>query len=324
MKRKPVVFFSLLTLSIIVLAACTLQAPTLSLGDLQTQAALFAQATLTKAAVISQAAATATSGAASPTTQPTEMPTATATPTAASVPPSPTPTATQVKVIPTVMITPIVPTNTQVSPTATQSSANADIRLSFATGKTNVYTEGSLGGNATQRYVFWAAKGQLIDISVSSAQNLVISIVSAKGEVLLNANKGYSAYRDYLPSSGDWYVDVRAGNTAASYSLYLVIPQRVTFAPNTYGITLTGKVPGGRVHNLIAWANKGQTLKVNVSPADALAISIYHVNGNVLLSSMGSLSSFEGVLPEAGDYIINVISPASSTEVAFSVTIEIR
>jgi len=77
------------------------------------------------------------------------------------------------------------------------------------------------------------------------------------------------------------------------------------------------------VHNFIAWGNKGQTLEVSISPTQNFKISIWHVDGTVLLSGMGDSTSFEGELPKAGDYIINVISGAATpTEITLTLSIE--
>ena len=295
------------------LAACSFPQPTTSPSDSQTQVALFAQATLTKAAVESQAQQTSTSVALQPTTTessaevtPTNVP-----PTATSIPPTATaipPTATSV---PTVVVTPV-------QPTATTAPGQA-IRLSFASGTTNITAEGQLAANATRRYVFWADKSQLMDISSSGAY---IAVTSPSGKMLVDFDQGWTWYRDYISEKDDWYIDIKAGNYAANYSLYLAIPQRLSFAPNTSSMTAKATIPAGRVHNFVAWGNKDQTLSVSISPTQNFKLSIWHVDGTVLLSGMGDSTSFEGVLPEAGDYIINVTSgAATATEITLNLSI---
>ncbi len=289
------------------LAACSFPQPTTSPSDSQTQVALFAQATLTKAAVQAQAQQTSTAAAlqpsatqASPEASPTPIP-----PTATTIPP----TATNV---PTVAVTPVQPTATTVPGQA--------VRLNFASGTTNVSAEGHLAANATQRFVFWADKNQLMDISSSGAY---IAITSPSGKKLVEFDQLWTWYRGYISEKGDWYLDIKAGNYARDYSLYLGIPQRISFAPNTSSITVKASVPAGKVHNFVAWANKGQTMSVSISPTQNFKISIWHVDGTVLLSGMGDSTSFEGVLPEAGDYIINVISgAATTTEITLNLAIE--
>ncbi len=294
------------------LAACSFPQATTSPSDSQTQVALFAQATLTKAAVEAQTQQTATAVVVQPTATASS-----AQPTDTTVPPTATavqPTSTNV---PTVAVTPVSPTST--------TAAGQSVRLSFAAGTTNSTAEGQLSANTTRRFVFTADKGQLMDISLSSGSTAYIAVTTPSGKKLVDFNQGWTWYRDYLSEKGDWYIDVRAGSYDTTYSLYLSIPQRLSFAPNTSSLTTTATIPAGRlqVHNFVAWGNKGQTLKVSVSPSLNFALSIWHVDGTVLLSSMEGLSSFEGELPEAGDYIINVISgPAAPTEITLTLSIE--
>ena len=303
------------------LAACSYPQPTTSPSDSQTQVALFAQATLTKAAVVAQAEQTSTAISLQPTFTATSVPA-----TATSVPPTPTtipPTSTSVPPtatsVPTVVVTPITATNTTVPTTAPGQA----YRLSFASGTTNVTAEGQMSANTTRRYVFWADKNQFMDISLYGASGAYIAVTSASGKKLVEFDQGWTWYQDYIPEKGDWYIDIKAGKYDTGYSLYLGIPQRLSFEPGTSSMTAKATIPAGRVHNFIAWANEGQTLKVSVSPTQNFKLSIWHIDGTVLLSGMGDSTSFEGELPEAGDYIINVISgAATSTEITLSLSIK--
>ncbi len=287
-----------------ILSACSFPQPTTSPSDSQTKVALFAQATLTKVAIIAETEQTSTSIAIQPTHAATSIPE-----TATSIPPTAT-------IMPTETFTLIPPTSTSV-PTSAPGQA---IRLSFTTGITNITAEGHLAANATQRFVFWADENQMMDISSSGAY---IAITSPSGNKLVEFDQLWTWYRGYASEKGDWYLDIKTGNYARDYSLYLGIPQRISFAPNTSSITIKATIPAGKVHNFVAWANKGQTLSVSISPTQNFKLSIWHVDGTVLLSGMGDSTSFEGVLPESGDYIINVTSgAATATEITLNLSIE--
>jgi len=200
----------------------------------------------------------------------------------------------------------------------------SEIRIDFASGTTNTSVVGTMQAYKTLRYVFWAAKDQLIDVDLSSAQDAAISISSRTGIVLLSPMGNENSYRGYLPESGDWFIDVRSGASAVNFSLSLMIPQRLSFASGTYGLTTTGNVPAGGVYNFIVYAFKDQTLKVSVVPAGNLALSLYGVDGTVLMSAMGDGNTFEGKLPSTQDYIINVRSAPGTGTRAFTFTIDIR
>lgn len=296
------------------IAGCSYPQATISPSDSQTQIALFAEATLTKAAVEAQSQQTSTATAAEPAATETS-----AAETATSVSPTATPTAAPATSVPTVAVTPI---QSQSSSAATAVPGQVT-RLSFASGATNISYDGQLSANTTKRFVFTADKSQLMDISLSSGSSAYIAVTSPSGKQLVSFDQGWTWYRDYISEKGDWYIDVKTGSYDTSYSLYLAIPQRLSFAANTSSLTAKATVPAGRVHNFIAWGNKGQTIKVSVEPGTNYKISIWSVSGTVLLSGMGDFSSYEGVLPEAGDYFINVTSSAASSgEVTLSLSIK--
>lgn len=316
MKKNAFYTIALLLGVVVILGACQPVTPTLPISDSQTQVAIFAQATLTKAAVLTEAAAGATPTGIDPN-QPitSQVPatdqaaTATQAPadTATSVPPTTAPTPT----VPMVQITPIVQP-TSAPATAVPTAPSGSTRLSFAAGTTNSYVEGSLAVGATTRYVFWMDKYQMMDISTSGANAAYIQIKTPGGKTLVDFSQGWTWYRDYAQEAGDYVLDISGGKYAVNYGLYLSIPQRLSFKPGESSLTVSATVPASRTHNFIAWANKGQTMKVIVSPGNTFGLSIWHVDGTVILSGHSESSSAEVVLPLAGDYIINVISPGGS------------
>jgi len=292
------------------LTACSFPQPKASPSDSQTQIALFAAATLTKAAVEAQAQQTPTqiSFDLTNTEVPTEAPTQ----------PAPTAVPPTVTTVPTAAVTPIPPTSV---PTAAPTAIPAQgTQLKFAPGTTNTIATGSLAAEATKRYVFWADKGQVMDISCSGAY---ISVTAPNGKRLVNFDQRWTWYRDYISEKGNWTIDIKAGSFDTNYSLYLGIPQRLSFAANTSSLTAKATIPSGKVHNFIFWGNKGQTLTVNVAPGEHLTLAIWHVNGTEVLSVSSKASSFLGTLPEAGDYVIDVYSSStSSVEVSLDLSIK--
>jgi len=67
----------------------------------------------------------------------------------------------------------------------------------------------------------------------------------------------------------------------------------------------------------------GQKLSVDVEPAKNFILEVYEVNGEVLLSTQSGSSSFEVVLPELGDYMVNVINQTNEPQ-DFSLSLEVR
>lgn len=303
------------------LGACMGSQP-LSFEDVQTQAAIFAGATLTRIALVTQAAPTNTNPAPPPdnTALPpsaTPMPPTAESATATALPPTATalpPTETRV---PTVGIT-------YITQSATPRPVVYDpIRLSFAEGTTNISLESSAAYNSVRRFVFWAAKNQLVKVSLSSANKVVLGVSGANGAVLLPLSEGKTSYQGYLKANGDWYIDAAANPQEVEFTVSLEIPERLSFPAGAYGLTASGKVPANSTHEYLVWANKGQRLKVSVQPGDKAVLAITHVDGTELLSSSAGAASFNDLLPKAGDYIVRVVNRTGSS-LTFSLPMEIR
>jgi len=293
----------------VMLAGCMGPKP-LSFEGMQTQAAIFAQATLTRIAFNTLAAPTNTAESPLPTQTP-------APPISETQPPTPTvPSPTETSV-PTVGVT-------YISPTAAQRPVYYDpIRLSFSSGATNLSLDGSAGYNSVRRYVFWAAKDQYVRITLSSAGNVVLGVSGANGAVLLPLSEGRTTYAGYLKANGDWYIDAAANPQEVSFTVYLEIPERVNFPSGAYSLTANGKAPANGTHEYLVWANKGQRLKVSAQPGDKAWLAIYHVDGTELLSASAGAASFDDVLPKAGDYVIRVLNRTGSA-LNYSLPIEIK
>ncbi len=305
MKRIVMIIFLLS-----ILAACSIQLPTNSVSESQTQVALFADATSTKGAAEVLVQMTLTSMGFTPTPTSTSIPpTATPVPpTATPVPPTATPAPTEVATTtePSVTTVPItVPTTVPITDPSQIS------RIQFALGTTNLTTEGKLVANATKRYVFWADQNQYMEIAFKGSSNAYIALTSPSRKELVNFDQKLNSYQGYVSERGDWYIDIQVGNFDTNYSLYLGITQNLYFALGTYGMNAMAALPAGMTHNFLAWARQGQTINLSVSPEDNFTLSIQHVNGTVLVSKAEKLTSFEGVLPETGDYIIDIVSTAS-------------
>lgn len=298
--KKRIFLLTTMSLIMVFLAGCFMPATT-SPSDLQTQDALFAQATLTKLA--QQLSAT------------TVVP-----PTATQIPPTATNTATAVPPtsIPVVTVVPVTPI-----PATATSGPSGVTRVSFAAGTTNYTVNETIPANTTKRYAVRLTTYQLAEVSLTSSTSAYIAITTEKGRELVNFSQKWTWYRDYASENGDWYIDVRTGAYAADISLYIQAPQRVSFDAGKDTLVAKATVPGYYTHNFVAWAAKDQTMKVSISPTDGLVLSIYKLGGDVLLSTSQGKTSFEGKLPVSGDYVISVTN-SKSTSATFDMTLYIK
>jgi hypothetical protein len=198
------------------------------------------------------------------------------------------------------------------------------VHLSFETGGTNLSQEGTVGENMTCRDIFQGEKDQLISVNLQSTNDVFLSIFDSDGRVLQSFEEEGSSYRGYLPADGDWYLDVKAVPSDANYSLYLEFPERLNFPEGIYEKSAIATVPAAGVHNFIIWAEGGQKLSLDVKPAKNFILEVFEVNGgDVLLSTQSGSSSFEVVLPELGDYMVNVINQTNEPQ-DFSLSVEVR
>ena len=298
--KKRIFLLTTMSLIMVFLAGCFMPATT-SPSDLQTQDALFAQATLTKLA--QQLSAT------------TVVP-----PTATQIPPTATNTATAVPPtsIPVVTVVPVTPI-----PATATSGPSGVTRVSFAAGTTNYTVNETIPANTTKRYAVRLTTYQLAEVSLTSSTSAYIAITTEKGRELVNFSQKWTWYRDYASENGDWYIDVRTGAYAADISLYIQAPQRVSFDAGKDTLVAKATVPGYYTHNFVAWAAKDQTMKVSINPTDGLVLSIYKLGGDVLLSTSQGKTSFEGKLPVSGDYVISVTN-SKSTSATFDMTLYIK
>lgn len=132
-------------------------------------------------------------------------------------------------------------------------------RISFPPGGTSATRTGVLTMGGMVRYVLGINGGQTLNASVASGNNNVdLVIFGADGTVLISDHADASSWSGVVPSTQDYYIDVRAiDGTSANYTLTVTVPpvppspphptiQRIRFAPGTISATVSGQVvPGG-------------------------------------------------------------------------------
>jgi hypothetical protein len=210
-------------------------------------------------------------------------------------------------------------------------------RINFAPGAISATRTGVLTMGGMVRYVLGINAGQTLNASVASGNNNVdLVIFGADGTVLISDHADASSWSGVVPSTQDYYIDVRAINgTSANYTLSVTIPpeppspphpsiQRIRFAPGTISATVTGQVVPGGNNEYVIKASANQQMLISTSAEEqAVAISVAGADGTVLQSSMGGLSNFSGELPSTQDYFITVsIQGEGFADYQMTVTIE--
>jgi hypothetical protein len=225
----------------------------------------------------------------------------------------------------------------QVSGAAAQPNGPTPKRISFPAGGITATRTGVLTMGGMDRYVIKANGGQTMNVSAASGNNNVILIIFGKdGAVLISDHADASSWSGVLPSTQDYYIDVRAiDGTSANYTLTVTIPpeppapphpqiQRVRFAPGTISATVSGQVVPGGANEYVLKASANQQMLVSTQAKEqAVGISVVGADGTVLQSPMGGLPNFSGELPSTQDYFITVaIEGEGFADYTMTITVE--
>jgi hypothetical protein len=109
------------------------------------------------------------------------------------------------------------------------SSAPQPRRIVFAPGATTAAQQSTLVVNGMDRWVLRALAGQTMTVNTSTTAGQVILIIwgAQDGNVLISDHAGATSWTGLLPSTEDYYIDVRSvGSVAANYTLQVTIPPK--------------------------------------------------------------------------------------------------
>jgi hypothetical protein len=209
------------------------------------------------------------------------------------------------------------------TPTFTPTTTPATTRIEFGTGKTGAAVDGTVKASGTRSYILSAGKNQLLMAGISSmSSDLRIQIVEvSSGKSLINAPAG--SVQVYLPSTGDFLIQILGGSSDASFVLGVNIPYRITFDPGAISASVDGKITAKEPVMYIIRAQAGQTMTVKLtSPSNGVALTIYGIeDGSPLVRADFGLSEWTGNLNLTQDYMIMVMPSVDNTTFTMTVTI---
>lgn len=197
-------------------------------------------------------------------------------------------------------------------------------RLNFDAGATAISVDGTLQPRQIKGYILNAMKDQIILASVSSpANDINIKITAADNAALggaANSNTGSASA--LLPSTQDYTVWVTGGATQSTFSLGIVIPSRITFAPGATSASVDGTISKHFIVDYILRAQAGQTLTVKLS-GNNVGLTIYGLqDGSPLVRAASGATSYTGKLTLSQEYIISVVPAVDATTFTVAVTIQ--
>ena len=205
-------------------------------------------------------------------------------------------------------------------------------RIQFPPNSLTAVTQGQVAAGGIVRYVVGVMAGQALAVNVSSPQgNVILVIWGVDGTVLLSDHAGATSWSGPVPTTQDYYIDLKAEGDTAAYTLQVTListptvgpgptigpgpttaPQpgvkRITFPPGGTTATVRGITTGGFDQWLLR-AMAGQTMTVHVSsPQGNVILVIWGADGTVLISDHAGATSWSGTLPTTQDYHIDLKS----------------
>jgi hypothetical protein len=276
------------------------------------------------------------------------QPSPTTVPAATTLPPTSTsaPTQSPTSVLPTATLTPIpantvlpttkpanttAPTPTVPPPTATPTAlptstpppTPALVRIAFAAGATSTLVTGDLPAQGAISYVLRAEADQLMEVDLSPLAGLQLAIYAADG-VAIKSPSGTTFFRGHLPRTGDYTLVLEAGAQPVSYTMSVILPQRISFAPGTTSAGVEGQLAAFGRHHYVLGIGANQLLDVGVTPQQDVQLILYGVDGTVLKSGMGGAALFRGWVPTTQDYILVLGAGAQPVDYGMNVMIPER
>ncbi len=201
-------------------------------------------------------------------------------------------------------------------------SVSIPVRIAFAKGATSATLTGSLQPHQGLDYILGASANQLLEIDTTPDSNLQLIIYGVDGTVLRSGNAQGASFRGRLPLSEDYIVSLRAGDQAVSFSMQVIIPQRISFKPGATSATVQYSLKANQSQYFVLRANANQNMQVKLNPGDASQLVIYGADGTVLKNGSSGDGNYSGTLPSSQDYVVAV--KAGSNPVSFTVKFIIK
>lgn len=222
--------------------------------------------------------------------------------------------------------------NANRTPTSTPTPAitNMTERLRFAPGATSTQVTGQINGTSIHSYLVEARAGQRMQARVASPySNVFLTVVSPGGSPLARAQAGAQSFDGTLPETGDYILQISApvGTPATTYLLNVSITGspptstptpfsqylRIRFATGTTSTQVSGQVDGTSFRGYLLEARAGQRMQLTlVSPTGNVFLTVVSPSGSPLARAQNGVQSFDQMLPENGDYRLEVSAPAGT------------
>jgi hypothetical protein len=223
--------------------------------------------------------------------------------------------------------------------TSTSFAAGITQRIRFAPGTTSAQVNGQVDGSTMDTYLLEARAGQQMQVFVSSPySNVYLTLVSPLGSPLARAQAGAQSFNGNLPESGDYTLQISApfGTPMTTYIINVSITggtstgpvagptQRISFSAGSTSAQVSGSVAGYTVNYYLVEASAGQYMAASVTGSTPyIFMSLITPSGAALVRAQEGAKSYNGPLPESGDYTIRVSTTPGGSNVNYTVNVAI-
>ena len=248
--------------------------------------------------------------------------------------PVPTPVMVTATLVPTTPAPPTavpptaVPPTPTFPPTSTQVPVtSAAVRIKFAAGATSGSVEGELQPGQTQDFLVGASAQQPLLVSTGSLNNDVTFSIKGQtdGKTLSDVSQKLTSWQTMLTVTQDYLIHVSAGASTEKFTLNVITPARITFAPGAVSAKETGTTPGGLIVSYILRASANQTMDITLDASNLSALlSVYGFqDGQPYLRSVVGSQKFNMKLPATQDYVIQVV-PNAGQVASYTLNITVK
>ncbi len=206
-------------------------------------------------------------------------------------------------------------------PAASNSSPEA---IRFPPGGSTAQVEGSLRPGETRSYIVEGQAGQEMWVRFQRGVAVKLVIYGADGVALLPAEANAASWQGRLPATQSYYLEVRGISAGAeSYVLEVEVPPlperapleaggetRLEFGPDEASVRVGGSLQPEQVNRYVLALKAGQTLALRFLSGTGVNLVVTAADGSVLVPVEAKAVSWQGRLPTAQDYYIDVRSSA--------------
>jgi hypothetical protein len=196
-----------------------------------------------------------------------------------------------------------------------------DQRIEFEPGTDNATRAGDVRPGVTDRWILRARAGQTMQVMVDSVEDDTVFAVFGPGRSVLGSVNSYTEDEEMywtgtLPADMDYAIEVTTVGPATHYEIKVAIDaavwvplgqlERLSFAPGSVSGRASAAALLGTADSWYLGARAGQFMAVDVTSLEANSTFDVFAPDGTMMTAPGERTTWSGVLPQDGDYRVEV------------------